>query len=776
MYLLVLGLLPLPPLAASQDVHIGMLSFRPIEETRQQWQELEQYLQQELPGYRIQIVPYGYDALETAIRQRDIDFVFTNPSHYVQVQQQYGISAPLATLIRAELGRQLMEFGGVIVVRADDPSIQQLADLRGKRIASPSPSSLGGYQVQYLELKSQLSGRVSLQTQFTGMPHDLAIHSLLRGEVDAAFVRTGLIEQLLDQGRLEASQIRVLNRQNLPRYPYASSTRLYPEWPFASMPHTDQELRHRVTSALLNLPHGSELGKRIGIHGFTVPLSYEEVHRLLRTLELPPFDSQQNFNLVEWLKRHSVTLFILLLCGALIMALLGVLLRNRRRLQAQQQLAEKWTRRYQLAEQRLHEYLEVSPAIMYSLELTEQGPRTTWISSNITRLLGYSNEEALKANWWQQHLHPDDREQAVDAMQRLYKQNRLRHEYRFYKRDGGVLHIVDQLQLYHDEARRSHVVGAWVDITEQVHARQNLEQEANTRRLLLASLGEGVYGVDMEGLCTFINPAALKMLGFEEHEVLGQHQHLLFHHHRPDGSHYPAAECPVHLTVKDGKSRHQDEWFIRKNGEGFPVDLTITPIEQGGERRGAVVVFRDTTEHKALLKRLKQMATTDFLTGLHNRRYFMEHLEQELARLQRHNHSEAALLLLDIDHFKKINDRFGHAAGDVALKELARQITQRLRKTDLMGRIGGEEFAVLLPDTDLPTACELAEILREQIEEGEMELEENKHCRMTISIGVTALRPNDPLAEDALQRADQAMYRAKQAGRNRVVCGDETAS
>lgn len=138
--------------------------------------------------------------------------------------------------------------------------------------------------------------------------------------------------------------------------------------------------------------------------------------------------------------------------------------------------------------------------------------------------------------------------------------------------------------------------------------------------LLLDSMGEGVYGVDAAGHCTFINPAALKMLGFSAEEILGRNQHRLFHHHRPDGTDYPATDCPVWQTLQDGEKRHaEEEWFWRRNGEGFPVSLTVTPLpDTGAAGRGAVVVFRDLSERKqmeAQLFQARKMESIGVLAG-----------------------------------------------------------------------------------------------------------------------------------------------------------------
>ncbi len=163
---------------------------------------------------------------------------------------------------------------------------------------------------------------------------------------------------------------------------------------------------------------------------------------------------------------------------------------------------------------------------------------------------------------------------------------------------------------------------------------------------------------------------------------------------------------------------------------------------------------------------LVRLATTDSLTGLANRRWLFEHLEQEVYRAQRYG-TALSLILFDIDHFKRINDGWGHAAGDHVLRELARETHQLLRKTDRAGRYGGEEFVVLLPETDLAEAVLLAHRLTQRISSTVITPEHGPSISVTISVGVAALAP-DESGEELIQRADQALYRAKQGGRNRV--------
>ncbi|MEW5725792.1 MAG: diguanylate cyclase [Thermodesulfobacteriota bacterium] len=173
-----------------------------------------------------------------------------------------------------------------------------------------------------------------------------------------------------------------------------------------------------------------------------------------------------------------------------------------------------------------------------------------------------------------------------------------------------------------------------------------------------------------------------------------------------------------------------------------------------------------TAELELANKRLAKLAVTDELTGLYNRRHFYNNLEAEFSRAARYN-NPLSLLMIDLDHFKSVNDRFGHHCGDLALQTVAGFLTRNTRHSDLVARFGGEEFTVLLPETDGPTAWRVAENLRRKIEETQNQCQ-SEVFKITVSVGVASFSEATESAERLLQAADEALYRAKRAGRNRV--------
>jgi diguanylate cyclase (GGDEF)-like protein/PAS domain S-box-containing protein len=202
------------------------------------------------------------------------------------------------------------------------------------------------------------------------------------------------------------------------------------------------------------------------------------------------------------------------------------------------------------------------------------------------------------------------------------------------------------------------------------------------------------------------------------------------------------------------------------SGELRDVEVHLTPIESGG-RSLLFSIVHDITERKKVEQKLEVLAQTDLLTGLANRRHFMTLAEQELSRTLRYG-GALSVLMMDIDHFKIVNDTYGHQAGDLVLQKLGELCLETLREVDLVGRIGGEEFAVILPQTDGEKTLEVAERLRQTVERAEVQLEFGLPLHITLSIGVTTLTGGGTNIDTLLGQADNALYEAKHAGRNRV--------
>ncbi|HHV64641.1 MAG TPA: diguanylate cyclase [Peptococcaceae bacterium] len=280
----------------------------------------------------------------------------------------------------------------------------------------------------------------------------------------------------------------------------------------------------------------------------------------------------------------------------------------------------------------------------------------------------------------------------------------------------------------------------------------------------------GISLLNREGKYRHCNLTLCRMLGYSEEELKNKSFHEIT---------FPA---DLELSIK----YWQDIWegrrssvsfekrFICKNGDILWAEANISAIRgEGAEVTDAIAVIIDISVRKRMEEELRHQATTDFLTGADNRRAFMQKTKEEFVRARRYKRG-LALLLLDIDKFKEVNDCYGHLVGDRILREVVKACRSILRQTDILARIGGEEFAAILLESDLAKAKTVALRIQEKIKET-IVISGDSKVQVTVSIGIATLKDEDFSLEDTFKRADAALYLAKESGRNRIVTEQEVA-
>ena len=277
----------------------------------------------------------------------------------------------------------------------------------------------------------------------------------------------------------------------------------------------------------------------------------------------------------------------------------------------------------------------------------------------------------------------------------------------------------------------------------------------------LDRLSEGMTIIDADDKLVLYNSQAAEYLGIEIEDIgVGISLEELVHAKKGDTRIDPGALLLQQLDVsRTGKP----QFFEREIGDGRILSVRANPIPTGG----VITLYTDITERKAFEKRLIDMATRDELTGLINRREFFTIAAHEEERAKREGHV-VSVMMLDADYFKKINDTYGHAAGDDVLRDLSANCRKIFRKTDVVGRYGGEEFAVMLPGAEEKMAKVIAERIRISIEKSTVTVDEEE-ISYTVSIGIACATGKDVRIEELLDRADRALYTAKAEGRNRAV-------
>lgn len=291
-------------------------------------------------------------------------------------------------------------------------------------------------------------------------------------------------------------------------------------------------------------------------------------------------------------------------------------------------------------------------------------------------------------------------------------------------------------------------------------------------KTIVDNIADGVYYVDRERTITYWNHGAERLTGYQADDMVGRHCYSnLLSHVDAAGTALCFAGCPLAGTIADGEVRETEVWLRHRAGHRRPVRIRTAPVfGVDGLIVGAVEVFDDASrliEARNEAKLAHRDALTDALTGIPNRRHFDAALAARLEDLRRYGWP-FGLLIADIDHFKRVNDEFGHKAGDQVLAHLGAVLAEKARTTDVVARTGGEEFVALLPGTDEAGARVYAERVREAFAaRSGLDLP-----HVTVSAGVTA----EQAPEDAgalLHRSDSALYAAKRAGRDRTMVAGE---
>ncbi|MCU7915911.1 MAG: PhnD/SsuA/transferrin family substrate-binding protein [Candidatus Thiodiazotropha sp. (ex Gloverina cf. vestifex)] len=547
-------LLPvLSPSWADEEVRIGVLSHRGDVVTRAMWGPTADYLSAIIPGHRFTIRPLKFDEVNPVVDAGEVDFVLVNPGIYVNLEVKYRVSR-IATLYNRRNDVPYKIFGGVIFTRKDHPEINTLEDLRDHSFMAVYSTSLGGFQMAMREmLDSGIDPYRDLKSLEFGGIHDLVVMSVLQGEVDVGTVRTDILERMASAGTIDINDFHIINPRQEPEFPFALSTRLYPEWPFSKVAHTADTLAQQVAVALLQMPHDHTAALAGKYAGWTIPLDYQPVHDLFLELKLPPYQNLGKFTLSDAIDRY----------------------------------------RY-------------------------------WLMGGLLVLLFM-----LFMTFWVMRLN-----------QELHK------------------------------------------------AKNRLEQQ---HELILDSVADGIYGVDLRGRSTFFNRAAERITGWAADEVIGFNQHEILHHTHADGSPHRAEECPVYQTFRDSQARYiSDDVFWRKDGNSFPVEYSSTPIwDENGKTVGSVVVFRDTTrrkkaeedsrQHQVELARVGRLSTLgEMASGI------AHELNQPLTAISTNAQASIRLLESNSSNLDVCIDVMERIAGQAdRAGEIIRQLRRFVRKEPL---------------------------------------------------------------------------------------------
>jgi diguanylate cyclase (GGDEF)-like protein/PAS domain S-box-containing protein len=391
-------------------------------------------------------------------------------------------------------------------------------------------------------------------------------------------------------------------------------------------------------------------------------------------------------------------------------------------------------------------------------------------------MMGYGDED-LDANRpdWRQLIHEDDlarvqaglREHIAGRTPIFESIHRMRHrdgDWRWM--DCRVKALTDQ----HGRLRR--LVGVEYDITERKIYEEALFREKESAQITLESIGDGVITTDSEGRVEYLNPVAQELSGWRVEDAVGRSLDEIFR-----GFHEETCEPldnPLLMAIERNRALKsvRPTLLIRRDGNELYIESTASPIRNDkGDVSGGVLVFHDVSESRELNRRLSYHASHDILTGLVNRREFESRIDRAL-KSAKARETSYALLYLDLDRFKIINDTCGHQAGDTLLGQLGALLKARIRWRDFLSRLGGDEFGVLLESCSLDEAMRSAEALVAAIEDFKFSWEDRSFS-VTVSIGVVPITSDSIDVPSIMNAADAACQAAKESGRSRVHCFEE---
>ncbi|MEQ1485329.1 EAL domain-containing protein [Methyloglobulus sp.] len=392
--------------------------------------------------------------------------------------------------------------------------------------------------------------------------------------------------------------------------------------------------------------------------------------------------------------------------------------------------------------------------------------RFVFVSAEAFSILGYPVKRWLdEPDFWQKHIHEGDKETVLNvcAQGSISSKNHSHDlEYRMIAADGHIVWLRDIATLVVEAGVITELYGFMMDITKQKHSEEQLRLAANT-----FETQQGIMITDKDAKILRVNKAFTQITGFSAPLVIGENPRFL-----KSGRHDQAFFQDYWNQLLTNDKFEGEIWNRRKSGEIYPEWQTVTAVRNElGEISHFVSVFSDITEKKDAENKIHSMAFYDPLTNLPNRRLLLDRFDQEMAIAKRHK-QYGAVLYLDLDHFKILNDSQGHLVGDELLIQVAERLSSVLREEDTPARLGGDEFVVLLHANSetLAAAADQAMVVAEKIREKintPFILNQYQH-QIGTSIGITLFPENQENPDAVLQQADTAMYRSKSSGRNTI--------
>ncbi len=618
--------------ADATRVAIGVLVRDSEHNAIEHWTPTADYLSQQIPERRFVIIPHNLDGMRRAVEHNELDFILTYPGQYADLQARYGITA-LATLRNTWRGSLYSVAGAVIITQADRQDLEWMQQLKGKSFMAVSRDDYDCFQLAWWVFKAHnidpfhdLSRLV-----FSGLPPEEIVYAVRNRSVDAATVRTGVLERMAREGSIDLNEFRILHPQLTPDYPFARSTELYPEWPFARARGTPVELAQRVANALRTMPADHPAALAGGYAGWTAPLDYQPVHELLKDLHLSPYEIEDNITVADVIRRYRNWLIV----GIAFLLLLGLSSIYMLRMNQRLKLSKRALRRSEGALRSLHDITSrhnlsfegkvqallalgceqfgmpigiLSRVEGENYEIVEVVPSDGPIPKGSVFPLGYtycvktlqsaapvSFEHAAQSEW---RTHPAYDQCKLEA----YLGIRLEVEGAVY----GTLNFLSA------EPRAVLFTNSDKEILKLMAQWQGSEierQRAEAQRRKLSSAleqtADAVVITNRDGVIEYVNSAFQQITGYTHEEISGKTTGIL-----KSGKHSEQFYRQLWQTILQGETYHETIINRRKNGSLYYEEKTITPLKDArGDIAHFVATGKDMTKRRLAEEHLRQQQT-----------------------------------------------------------------------------------------------------------------------------------------------------------------------
>jgi signal transduction histidine kinase/DNA-binding NarL/FixJ family response regulator/ABC-type phosphate/phosphonate transport system substrate-binding protein len=324
---------PQPPSSEGKQVYkFGVFAYKGAERTYHEFAPVIDAVNRKLKNEYLELQVLSQEEIYLGLQNNTLDFITTNPTHFLVARNQFEVTGALATLVKNNESQPIHSLAGVIIAHSSNRHVNNLQDIKNKTISFPGLEFMGGYRAQAFELHLAGVPLKNEQLKVSGT-HYATIQDVLLGRAAVGFIRDGIIEGMAARGMLDPNQLKVINVQYRPDFPHVISTRLYPEWPVFALPHVSSHAKRHITAAMLDLDFEEVNRPNNPLYGFTVPSDYLGVEDLSRTLRIPPFDKREEITLADLVEQHGdILIWTVLFAIALMITIIAlVVIVNRAR-------------------------------------------------------------------------------------------------------------------------------------------------------------------------------------------------------------------------------------------------------------------------------------------------------------------------------------------------------------------------------------------------------------------------------------------------------------